>query len=130
MGRDARMGQEFARRRQQSDLGKILEQAGSRLPPVLDRMNNPIEVGDIVAYDAPLIPFFQVVDIKPIMDPNAPRGAVHIVLAATFPVQLMAGRPTANVIVVGVVEAMKEATPPEGEAPAADSVPDAPVLVP
>ena len=68
---------------------------------VLDRFNQPLDVGTIVVYRPAQDLVFTVVEATPILDPQAPPGAVRVVLQAIVPMLSMGGQPRGDMIVIG-----------------------------
>jgi len=127
MGREARF-QQMAARRQQGAAAKMQQTLASLpIPPVIDRMGVELQVGDLVLYDTPLTPIFNVADLKPDLRPGVPRGAMVMHLVASFPVFVGAGQPIAQMVVVGTSKAMAEAV---GESDGRSDQPEAATAAP
>ena len=67
----------------------------------LDRFGVPIRVGDFVVVRLPQDPAMQVVDIKPVLRPDAQPGTLEVTVAVHFPITVRAGLPVTNMLLVG-----------------------------
>lgn len=106
-------------------------------PAVLDRFNNPIPVGGMVIYHPPVDLVYQVVDVRPVMDPRAPKGLATVTLQVQFPIQVPFGHPNMQLLCIagpqpiagaeGTDAATDDTNPPadgEQDAPASPGVSD------
>ncbi len=77
-----------------------------------DRYGKPITAGALVLM-LPVDPgtVFVVEDVKPMLDPRAPVGAVELVVSCRLQVRTVAGQPANGLAVVGQLEAAKPAAP-------------------
>jgi len=78
-----------------------LTDAGDPQGLARDRFGVPIAKGDLVTYRPGMDLVFEVVDVKPVLDPRAPVGAVVVLLAVSVPLNTMANQPIAEILVVG-----------------------------
>jgi len=72
-----------------------------------DRFGVPIRPGQHVLYRPEIDVVYQVLDVKPILDPRMPTGSVQLVLTVTMPLVLGTQQPIGRLIAIG--------TPPEVE---------------
>lgn len=98
MGHDARFGQQR----------RVMLPGGPPAPvaPPCDRIMQPIKKGQLVVFKADNDPIFEVLDVKPVMDPRQPPGLVQVTLAATLVIGMRAGAPASSVLVIGAKEAV------------------------
>lgn len=94
-----------------------------------DRFGVAIRPGMKVLYRPNVDMIFDVVDVRPVLDPRLPPGVVTIVLQAAAPVSVRIGQPVINMIVIAT-DAPKDGAeadpaPPVGE-PAPPEEPVAP----
>ncbi len=83
---------------------KAMQAQAMRPPSVaIDRMQRMIEVGHLVMFHNEEDLIFEVVDIRPVLDPNIPQGqgVVTVMLSAQFPVHTHAAMPNRGMIIVG-----------------------------
>lgn len=125
MDRNQQARQQF---QMQQELRKFVQafQAGQTAP--VDRFGNRIAAGALVVWKPPIDMVYQVTDVKPVLDPRA-AGWVTLTLQLTSPVNVMSGRPTDSLIIVGHVEDAKPQAPelPQESPVAVSEAPDAPV---
>lgn len=76
-------------------------------PPsiALDRFGHMIEVGHIVLFHHGEDLAFEVVDVRPVLNPGAPAQTIQIMLKAEFPVQTLAAMPNRGFVIVGESQA-------------------------
>lgn len=83
------------------------------MPPALaiDRFGKQIEIGHIVLFNSSEDLAFEVVDVKPLMNPNMAPGqrVMQIVLQAQFPVTFLGAQPNRGLVIVGESKARLEA---------------------
>ncbi len=117
MGRDERFAALRRQRMEQSQQAQRRQLLGgipSAQAEPRDRFGVPIRVGDLVIHRPEPDPIFEVVDVKPVMNPQMPPGMVIVTLAIQMPVYLSTLQPTGNVMVWGNV---KDAAEPVAAAP-------------
>ena len=97
-----------------------------------DRFGVAIKAGMKVLYRPNVDMIFDVVDVRPVLDPRMPPGIATIVLQAAAPVTARVGQPLVSMIVIATDAPKDGATqdpPPSGDPvdpPSGDPVPDPP----
>lgn len=69
----------------------------------LDRMGVPIAKGDLVIVRLNPDPIFQVIDVKPPLDPRQRLDTVTVIIAVTIPLTVQAGVPNTHMLVYGSI---------------------------
>lgn len=100
---------------------------GPTAPPVaLDRLGREIVPGALVLLEHNATDIvFQVAAVKPLLLPDAPQGAMEVVLVATVPITMGRAQPSSRMFVVGYPDevpagdppATSDPTPPPGDHP-------------
>ena len=124
---------------------KEFQQHPPRPPSVaIDRMGNVIEPGHLLLVHEPNGFAFEVVDVRPVLNPGVQAPVVQLTLQAKFNVHVLAAQRNNGVVVIGLTEARMQAqqngqpapgpslvlTDPDGDVgnkPAQYTKPDSPV---
>jgi hypothetical protein len=88
----------------QGNRGRLISEPGGMQPPAvaLDRFGKVLEAGHLVLFHPGEDLVFEVVDVRPVLNPNAPAGrAMQVTLRAAFPVQTVAALPDRGMVIVG-----------------------------
>lgn len=122
MGRDERFFKAMQARQQQAQIARASNVAiiGAAVP-VLDRLGQKVEVGDVVLFEPPVAPFYTVAAIEPINHPNAPRDAMKVVLQCQLPISVRGNQNVGNLVIVaaqGMPQESSHADRPESAAAA------------
>jgi len=113
MGRDERFAEMRRQRQQQSqhDLRRMMQRTQPAVPTEpRDRFGVPIRLNDLLIYRSDADPIFQVVDIQPVLAPNAPPGLTKVTLTVTMPIYVSTLQPAGNCIVWGNTADAEEPT--------------------
>lgn len=131
MGAEERRKQEQLAQARQSFAAAVSSGDPMALPR--DRFAVAIKPGMKVLYRPNVDMIFDVVDVRPVLDPRLPPGVVTVVLQGAAPVSVRVGQPVVNMIVIAT-DAPKDGAglEPTGEAPPADppAEPSAPAEAP
>ncbi len=79
------------------------------LVSALDRFGQPITAGTLVLYRSNVDVVFQVLDVKPVLDPRVPTGAVTLVLAVEIPLTVPVRQPIVTLVKIGARPVGQEA---------------------
>lgn len=92
-------------------------------PPsvAIDRMGNLIEAGHLLLVHEPNGFAFEVLDVRPVLNPGVQAPVVQVTLQAKFNVHVMAAQRNNSVVVIGLTEARQRAEA-NGQPPAGPSV--------
>jgi hypothetical protein len=119
MGRDERFAEMRRQRMQQSQAAQRSQLVGAlgSIPSAQaeprDRFGVPIRVGDLVIHKVEPDPIFEVLDVKPVLAPNAPPGLCILTLAIQMPIYVSTQQPIGNLLVWGNVKEAAEPVQPE-----------------
>jgi hypothetical protein len=78
----------------------------------MDRFNRIMEPGQLVMYRATMDLVFEVVDVRPVLNPALVaqgQQAMQVTLRAQFPVQVAAAVPSSSLVIIGETEARMKA---------------------
>lgn len=70
----------------------------------VDRFGQPLSPGDLVVYDPRSPVVYRVADIRPILDPKAPPGAMQVTLTASAFVSTAHGVPIGELLRIGYAD--------------------------
>ena len=117
-------------------MAQVLSGAGAREHPK-DRFGSPMTKGSHVLFRPAVDVIYQIVDLKPILDPRAPVGTIQALLVAQIPVMFQAGQVHNEMVSLGdLMPQTVEATDGPAEqapgvpSPAADDAPIGPRIIP
>ena len=86
------------------------------LPPrppsvAIDRLGKMIEPGHLILFHTEEDLIFEVVDVRPVLNPGLPQGtqAMQVLLRAEFPVGFLAAQPNRAMVIIGESKARIEA---------------------
>ncbi len=65
-----------------------------------DRFGNVIQKGMRVIYHPPHDLVYEVLDVKPVLDPRAPQGMCQMVLSVTFPLVAPSNQPIMELLAI------------------------------
>src|SRR3990172_2040272 len=77
----------------------------------IDRLGKLIEPGHLILFHTDEDLIFEVVDVRPVLNPGVPAGmqAMQVVLRAEFPVSFLAAQPNRAMVIIGESKARIEA---------------------
>ncbi len=93
----------------------------------VDRFGKLIEAGHLVMYRSNIDIIFEVVDVRPVLNPGAQMPMVQITMQAQFPVQAPAGSRTNEIVICGESRSRVEAK--AGNNGKAEEAKDAPPMI-
>lgn len=87
------------------------KQPPPRPPSVaLDRFGKIVEPGHLVLVHSNVDLLFEVVDVRPVLNPSVAQGqAMQVTIRAHFPVQILSAHPSEGFVIVGESQARLEA---------------------
>lgn len=88
---------------------RFAQDVASGVAVALDRFKVTLEIGDLVVYAPPIDSVYQIMDIKPLLDPRQPAGLVQMILSCTLPIYLPVMQATGNLIKCGHVPTAAQA---------------------
>lgn len=98
----------FERNRMHQSIDRGMHSTGHTTPP-MDRFGVRLKLGDLVLYTPTYPTLFQVSEIVPVLDPNAPPGTVQLVLSGVMPLVLDPNKPCISVVHVETPEGAEAA---------------------
>lgn len=85
------------RARLEARVGQAIQSGDPRVFPS-DRFGAPVTPGSHILFRPTYDFVYEVLDVKPVLDPNAPPGMINLVLASETTITIPAGTPLMNMV--------------------------------